>query len=96
MWCVCFLAIVTLVVLDDEFYNNRLLNGCTCVNFLLYRYFYLKYFGVRLCPKEGCIDKLNSFQSFDLLQTKGEKLWRFQLQMYPWWPQISIAFSAML
>jgi hypothetical protein len=72
MWRVSFFAIVALIVFDDEFYDNRLLNGSTRIDLFLHSDLDFKPLRMRLSPQEGSINELNSLEPFDLLQTKGE------------------------
>ena len=60
MGSVCFFAIVTLIVLDDEFNHNSLLNRCSSINLLLHCNLNLKSLWVGLRPEEGGINQLYS------------------------------------
>jgi len=75
MWSVSFFAIITLVVFNDEFNNKSLLNGRSCVNFLLAGNLYFQTLGVRFSPKESGINQLHSLKTFHLLEAKGEEFW---------------------
>jgi hypothetical protein len=69
MGCVCFFAVVTLIIIDNEFHNKSLLKGSSRFNFLLNRYLDFDSLGMRFRPDKCCVNELNFFQSLDFLQT---------------------------
>jgi len=75
MGCVCFFAIVTLIIINNEFHNKCLLKGSSRFNFLLNRYLDFDPLGMRFRPDKGCVNELNFLQSPNFLQTKRQKLW---------------------
>jgi hypothetical protein len=95
MWRVSFFAIIALIIIDDIFYHDCLLNGCSGIDFFLHRDPHLESLRVRLGPNEGSIHQLDPLESFDLLQAKREEFWRFKFKMHPWRSQIPVALSAM-
>ena len=96
MRSVSFFAIVTLIILDDEFNNNSLLNGCSSINLFLHCDLNLQSLGMGFRPKEGGVDQLHSLKPFHLLKAKREQFWGLQLEMDPWRSQIPVTFPAML
>lgn len=93
---ICLLAILTLQILHDKLHHKSLLQHSATHDFLLYSKLNLESPRMRLCPNEACINHFHPFQTFDMLQTQGKELWRFQFTSGPWWSLITITLSAML
>ena len=75
MGSVSFFAIVTLIILDDKFNHDSLLNGCSSINLFLHCDLNFESLGVGFCPQEGGVDQLHSLESFHLLEAEGEQFW---------------------
>jgi len=68
--CVGFLTIVTLKVINYEFYYEALLKESTIHYFFLHCELNFKPPRVRLCVKEAGINELNSLKALNILQTE--------------------------
>jgi hypothetical protein len=94
MWSIFFLTILALLVKDNEFNRESLLDGDVINNFLLNSQLNLNSSRVRFSPDETGIKKLNLVQSSDSSKTQGQKFFRFKFSMNPWRSEVSFAGSA--
>jgi len=94
MWSIFFLTILALLVKDDEFDGESLLDSDVIQNFLLNSQFNLNSSRVRFSPDEAGIKKLDLVQTSDSSETKGQKVFRFKFSMNPWRSEVSFAGSA--
>jgi hypothetical protein len=93
---ISFFAITTLLILNNILYHECLLELGVISHFFLDCEFDLQPFWMRFCPDEASINKLDSFESFDLLQTDSQQFWRLKFASNPGRFHVPVAFSAVL
>lgn len=74
MGCVSLLAVVALLVGDNEFNDEALLEESTIEDFLLHCELDLDTAGVRLGPDEAGVDQLDALETLHQLEADGEEL----------------------
>ena len=91
----CF-TVIALLICYDEFNHKGLLKHRVLLHFFLNCYFDFNSSGVGFGPNKSSVQKLHSFQAFDVLQAQGKQLSTFRLDVDPGWPQISVAVTTMI
>ena len=93
---VSHLAIIALLVLDNELNLESLLQHRVAMDFLLYRQLDLQSPRMRLCPDERGVKQFHKFEAFHIAEAQREELCTFKLSGDPWRAQVPVALSAVL
>lgn len=96
MRCVGNLAIIALLVGDHKLHHKCLLQHGVRLYFLLNSDLDFEPARVGLCPDEGCIQKLNAFKAFDVLQADGKQLSALKVCINPGRSKISVALATVV
>ena len=96
MRSVSLLAVVTLHVCDYELNLECLLKHRVLLYFFLYCQLKFDSPGVRLSPDKGSVKQLDSFETFDVSEAKGQKLGTLKFNGDPGRTLVSVALSAMV
>ena len=66
MWGVCHLAVITLLVVNDEFNLESLLQHRVMLDFFLHSQLHFDTSRVGLCPDKGRVEELDQFETLDV------------------------------
>ena len=90
------LAVVALLVVDNELDLERLLEHCVAVDFLLDCQLDLQSSRMGLRPDERRVEQFDKLEPFHISEAQSEELCALELTLDPWGSLVPVALSAVL